>query len=892
MNTTVATQFGSQMNSKPKVRVHLWDQMVLIGIALAVFYTIFDSVLYIFLSYDVDFLGRLFGPDISVIWTRLTILALLLLLGSHAQFTINQRKAAEEALKESEEKYRTIIETMEDGYYEVDTSGKLVFFNDAMSSILGYTRQELSDIDSRMPLTPESRRKVVHAFQAVFKTGTPVKAVEWELLRKDGSRCFVESSVSLLKDIKGIVTGFSGFMRDVTERKKSEALQQAKMSAEAANRAKSEFIAKMSHEIRTPLNSIIGMVELMLDTNLKPQQRQDLDVVISAAYALLAIINNVLDFSKIEAGKLDLEETDFDPREILEESLRIMAMRCHVKGLELVHHVDRNVPPIIHGDPARFRQILLNLVDNAYKFTDNGEVVVNMAHEMDPLSEHILHVSVTDTGPGIPKDKQADIFKAFSQADAATSRRYGGAGLGLAVADQLVRLMGGDMWVQSDTGNGCTFHFTCRLGGIADRISWDDGGVDAALEGKRVLIVDDNNTNCKTLMALLESWAMVPTATLGAEEAKQTIHRMTAQSLSFSVVLLDVALPDQSGRELVHWIGGKDDLELPVLGMLTYPDLQLQTDYNAHGFTDVLMKPVRPSELYKKLIAILQTQPVLVESPVSSRNDRSSEHLYHLKVLVAEDTPFNQKFIKRLLERWGHESVITENGRQVLQKLKEDRFDLILMDVQMPEMDGYDATRAIRKAGAGDDYPSHIPIVAMTAHAIKGDRERCLDAGMDEYLSKPISSGKLYDILNKVGADIARRNESSIHSEKDPKVYSGPPTIDENAIIEAFDQDWNFFGEVVDLFVSDYPQMIDGLNAMLASGDAVAFSRYAHSIKGMVKLFKAKEASELSQMLEIKGRTGDLSGGLEMVAKLSNSLDRLRITLVALSERRSAKNVE
>jgi PAS domain S-box-containing protein len=808
----------------------------------------------------------------------------LLLLGSHAQFTINQRKYTEEALRESEEKYRTIIETTEDGYFEVDTSGKLVFFNDALCNILGYSGQELSGMDSRIPLDPESNRRVVRAFKTVFKTGQPVKSLGWELIRKDGSRRYVESSVSLVKGIKGKKTGFSGFMRDVTERKKAEVLQQAKHSAEAANRAKSEFIAKMSHEIRTPLNSIIGMVELLLDTDLKPQQRQDLDVVISAAHALLAIINNVLDFSKIEAGKLDLEETAFDPQEILEESLQIMAMRCHAKGLELVCRVAQNVPRILHGDPARFRQVLLNLVDNAYKFTDKGEVVVSMESESDHGPDCILHVAVMDTGPGIPKYKQPDIFNAFAQADAVTSRRYGGAGLGLAVSDQLVRLMGGDMWVQSDTGKGCRFHFTCHFKGITDQMDGVDRLSDPALEGKSVLVVDDNSVNCRTLVELFESWGMKPDGALGAEEAKLAIRRnATPARPPYSLVLMDVSLPGHSGIELVHWINRQEGAVLPIIAMITYPELELQTDYVALGFASVLMKPVRPSELLKTLSAILNPEPVRTGNHVSSSNEKITRHLHPLHILVAEDTPFNQKFINRLLERWGHKSVIVENGHQVLEMLPQHDFDLILMDVQMPEMDGYEATRAIRKAEAANEKKVHIPIVAMTAHAIKGDRELCLEAGMDEYLSKPISSGKLYDIIKKIGAEVSGRRKPEGGRQSAARELFHPPGIDKIVIKEAFDQDWDFFREVVDLFVTDYPQMIKGLKAMLASGDAVAFSRYAHSIKGMVGLFKAEETSHLAQTLESKGKTGNLNGLSQIVENLSGSLDRLKDTLLKIA---------
>ena len=882
MNPLGGEEMKSQNKVEQKVKVHFWDQMVLIGIALAVFYTIFDSVLYIFLSYDVDFFRRLFGPDISVIWTRLTILALLLLLGSHAQYTINQRQAAEEALRESEKKYRTIIETMEDGYFELDNTGRFVFYNDALCKILGYTGQELSGMDSRVQFDLENNRKVEDAFHKVFETGQPVKSLEWELKGNDDIQRYVESSVSMRKDIKGEAIGISGFIRDVTERKKAEKLQHAKLSAEAANRAKSEFIAKMSHEIRTPLNSIIGMVELLLETDLNPQQRQDLDVVVSAAYALLAIINNILDFSKIEAGKLDLEETSFNPRDILEESLQIMAMRCHMKGLELVHRVSKEVPNQVYGDPTRFRQVVLNLVDNAYKFTDDGEIVVNMVLDKERASEPLIHTSVTDTGPGIPDNKLPDIFKAFSQADVATSRRYGGAGLGLAVSDQLVRLMGGDMWVQCDTDKGCTFHFTCRFKVIEQQQDQMSKSANPHLLGKKVLIIDDNSSNCKALLELFKSWGLRPSAALGLEEAKQNILRNTAPPHRYHLIMVDFSLPGQNTTVLNHWIDELKEIKIPIIAMLTYPDLPLKTDYPSLGIAAVLMKPIKPSELMKTISSIFDADTKWVEPPISSMKVNTSKHNQILNILVAEDTPFNQKFIKRLLERWGHNAVIVENGREVLKKLQENKYDVILMDVQMPEMDGYDATRAIRKAEEGDRNREHIPIVAMTAHAIKGDKERCLEAGMDDYLSKPISSGKLFDIIRNIGENISNNPKQDVLDgsvDKDPFDSLG---VDKKMIEDAFDKDWEFFKEVVDLFITDYPQMVDNLKLMIELGDSAAFSRYAHSIKGMARLFKAEYSTQLAETLEMKARTGDLSGLVDRVDRLADSLDHLKNSLLAL----------
>jgi PAS domain S-box-containing protein len=377
---------------KQKIRVHMWDQMVLIGFGLALFYSVFDSVLYIFTEYDVDFFQRLLGPDLSEVWSRLTILCLFIIFGSHAQYTINQRKIAEEALRSSEEQYRRIVETTPDGYYEVDNNGNYTFFNDSMCDLLGYSKIEMTGMNHRAYLDEANSQKLQNAINQVYRTGESVKALDWTYARRDGSERYAESSITLITDSKGEPTGFGGFMRDTTERRQAEALRQAKMAAETANREKSRFLANISHEIRTPLNSIIGLIELMLETDLRPDQREDLDVVISSAYALLALINNLLDFSKIEAGKFELENTPFDLRDFMKETVRMMAMRIQAKGLELSYRVAPETPYRLVGDPDRLRQILLNLIENAVKFTDEGEVVVYVVFPANPAREAALNL--------------------------------------------------------------------------------------------------------------------------------------------------------------------------------------------------------------------------------------------------------------------------------------------------------------------------------------------------------------------------------------------------------------------------------------------------------------------------------------------------------------------
>jgi CheY-like chemotaxis protein len=384
------------------------------------------------------------------------------------------------------------------------------------------------------------------------------------------------------------------------------------------------------------------------------------------------------------------------------------------------------------------------------------------------------------------------------------------------------------------------------------------------------------------LMDLFRSWRLTPVAALGAEEAKQTILRSARPSLPLSLVLVDISLPDQNAMELIRWITGLDGIKLPIIAMLTYPDLQLKNDYHAFGIAAVLMKPIRPSELLKTISVLFKLGHANLDLSASPREKRPTKHQQSLKILVAEDTPFNQKFIKRLLDRWGHSSFIVENGRQVLGKLSEESFDMILMDVQMPVMDGYEATRAIRIAEKDNREKGHIPIVAMTAHAIKGDRERCLESGMDEYLSKPISSGKLSDIIKNI---ISLTPALHLQDKKTTivgKDRTNLPGFDKKMIEEAFDQDWEFFREVVDLFIDDYPQMIENLNLAVASGDAAGLSRYAHSIKGMVRLFKADQPTRLAENLEMKGKAGDLIGVSEMVDRLGESLDHLKNSLLSI----------
>ncbi|MGD9310005.1 MAG: ATP-binding protein, partial [Desulfosarcina sp.] len=484
-------------------------------------------------------------------------------------YTIRRLQKADQALAGSEEKHRTIIENIEDGYYEIDATGQFAIFNDSFRKITGYSAEQLKHLDYRRLLTPAETDKVIGAFQKVNRTGRAIKDLSFVIVRKDGTLRWVETSVSPISDLLGQSNGYRGILRDVTRRRQADALKQEKMAAEAASRSKSEFLANMSHEIRTPLNAIIGMVELLLQSKLTREQEEDLKVVHSAAYALLSVINDILDFSKIEAGKLQLERTPFNLRDFLGEALKILAGKAHEKDLELAYRVAPNVPDRLVGDHHRFRQVLLNLIGNALKFTESGEIVVFAQCKSLKGRRLTLHVAVKDTGVGIATGKQALIFEAFRQADGSTSRRYGGTGLGLAVSAQLVNLMGGQIGLKSELGKGSIFHFTIAFD--VESTPADGAVLPAAMDtrGLRTLVVDDNVTNSKILYEMLSSWKMVPQLAASTVDGSVLLDNATRSGRGFDLVLIDSDLPDSGAMSLVRQVNASNGNATRAILMLT-----------------------------------------------------------------------------------------------------------------------------------------------------------------------------------------------------------------------------------------------------------------------------------------------------------------------------------
>jgi two-component system sensor histidine kinase/response regulator len=647
----------------------------------------------------------------------------------------------------SEQRYRQLVESVQVILWRRSlATSQFTFVNKEAENLLGYSAEEwLATGDFLLDhVHPDDRSLAELSCATAAQDGRPQR-FEHRMISAQGNVVWLRTSICLVEGNEKY-TELVGVMTDITERKR------AQEAAENASRAKSEFLASMSHEIRTPMNGIIGMTELVLDTDLTLEQRDYLGSAKISAESLLVIINDILDFSKIEAGKLELDPVTFQVREHIEETMKALAFRAHEKGLELLCDIRPEIPANAIGDPTRIRQIVVNLVGNAIKFTEHGQVELEVALEGQNQGELQVHFIVRDTGIGIPIEKQGLIFEAFSQADNSTTRRFGGTGLGLTISSRLVAAMGGKIWVESELGKGSSFHFTLSLG-VADETSLPvEEGV--SLAGIPVLIVDDNFTNRRILTEMFWMWQMKPTVAASAQEALSHLRRAAQRGNPFAMVVTDVHMPEMDGFDLVARMKDTPNLGKVVIMMLTsgerQGDLRRCRDLGVAAF---LMKPVRRAELRATIARVMTDRSCSDQIATVAHAPRAlvpgAPESTRCRILLAEDNLVNQRVASRILEKAGHHVAIVSTGLEALAALKRETFDLIVMDVQMPDMDGYETTAAIRASEAGKD--EHIPIIAMTAHAMTGDRERCLAAGMDSYISKPIRAQDLLNMVERQG---------------------------------------------------------------------------------------------------------------------------------------------
>ncbi len=787
----------------------------------------------------------------------------------------------EQQLLHTEERLTLALEGSNRVLWDWDVPTGAIFLSDEWAVITGRPRAptttNLTDLAGEAH--PDDLPMLRAALVAAVK-GNGDYRVEQRIRCVDGTWKWIESQGKVVsRDANGRALRMTGTNADIDERKHREQekirqeteLHQAKEAAEAANRAKSEFLANVSHEIRTPMNAIIGMTGLALETELTGEQNDYLQIVRSAADSLLTIIDEVLDFSKIEAGRLVMESIEFSLRNCIDQTVKLMAPRAHEKGLELITNVARGVPDRVRGDPTRCRQILLNLLGNAVKFTQHGEVEVSIELVGIERGAATLRCAVRDTGIGIAADKQAMIFDAFAQVDASTTREYGGTGLGLTISSRIVEAMGGKMKVVSAPGQGSTFEFTLRLDVVESR----DTLVFSQLQGLAALVVDDNEAACRALAAILTSAGMqVETVGEGAAAIERVRSRALAKS-PFNLIVIDAHMPVLDGFEVARGLAADPALSVPAIMLLTANGMRGDAvRCRELGVASYLTKPVSTRDLVEAAAATLGAKRS-ASAPLITRHTLRENRGGSLDLLLAEDNLINQKLAVKLLTTRGHTVHVANNGREAVDAAAKKRYDAILMDLQMPVMGGIEACKTIREAEAGGT--DHVPIVALTAHAMERDRELCLASGMDGFVTKPIAIEFLMSELERVSK--GRGVELGALRAPAPAAKARPQTsiVDRDATIARLGGDAELFGEIAEIYVATTPTQLDAIAAMLEQGALDTVAREAHALKGATATFEAPAALGVVTKLEAQAKQGDAAAArrtFEQVKTLVGALVR------------------
>lgn len=795
---------------------------------------------------------------------------------------ITDRKITEDHLKDAHAFLDSIVDNVPIMLFVKEVERlRFVRFNRASEELVGMRREDVlgkCDLDL---FPPDEAEFFTQQDRKVISDGVMVEIPEEIIDTRNHGRRILHTKKIPVFDADGRPRFLMGISEDITEKKRTEiALKEAKEAAEAASRAKSDFLANMSHEIRTPMNAILGMTELLLDTQLDDTQREYLKMVHDSGEALLGLINDILDFSKIESGKFNLDNMEFSLQETLGDTMKTLAIRALHKELELAVHIATDVPPVLIGDPGRLRQIVMNLVGNAVKFTETGEVVLDVSCKSIEADWVELLFQVRDTGIGIPPDKLDKIFQAFEQADTSTTRRYGGTGLGLTITSRLVDLMEGSIWVESTIGKGSTFFFTARLA-IASPSTWQQNGNGVSqIKGTRVLLVDDNATNRLILREILDHHGLSSASAEGAAQALNMLREAKSAGQPFSLLLTDVNMPDIDGFTLVEQVRRDDQLRETTVVVLTSGDrpgdLELCSKLNVAAH---LRKPIKQSELMQTIVLALGVNRAETDQP---RPEESKSAIRPLRILLAEDSFPNQVLAKGLLSKRGHSVAVANNGQEAIEMLKSDPYDLVLMDVQMPVMDGLEATKLIRTLEGREKLHSQprspIPIVAMTAHAMKGDRERCLECGMNSYLSKPIRTRDLDQVLSELFLVEEAAAESPI-----PSASSANP-VNWSEALRSVDGDVELLRVVATAFLTETNDIQGQLAAAVANQDAATVRRLAHTLKGALATFGAMASTAEAQRLELMGQSGNLAEATDCLREFQVQLQVVQSLLTDFVE--------